>query len=82
MSRFTKILNSIIGLCLMAFAALAFYLFFYQDVIPWLGPYVIIWGFAVGCTLTMATGIVILGIGLAAAACHIFTTTAKAAAWP
>lgn len=64
MSRFTKILNSIIGLCLMAFAVLAFYLFFYQDVIPWLGPYVTIWGFAVGCTLTMATGIVILGIGL------------------
>lgn len=64
MSRFTKFLNSLIGLCLMVFAALAFYLFFYQNSISWLSPYVTIWGYAFGCTLTMATGIVLLGIGL------------------
>lgn len=64
MSRFTKFLNSLIGLCLMAFAAMAFYLFFFQGNIPWLGTYMTLWGFAFGCALTMATGIVILGIGL------------------
>lgn len=64
MSRLTKFLNVVIGLCLMAFSALAFYLFFFQNTIPWISPSITIWGYAFGCTLTLATGIVIVGIGL------------------
>lgn len=64
MSRFTKFLNILIGIALMAFAGLAFYLFFYQGQIPWLSVGITVWGYAIGCALTMATGVAIFGIGL------------------
>ncbi len=64
MSRLTKFLNIIIGLALVAFGGMAFYLFFFGGAIPWLSRVVVIWGFAFGCALTISTGIVLVGIGL------------------